>query len=136
MPSSASASDASEGANVRLPSCNATMVMSDWRIADCGSRVLIRRLEITSILDARPRSVVHQPLSRYPMSIIKLLIVACLVGIVISLGSGLFHLVNDKGDSKKMVRALTVRVALSVALFVLLFIAWSQGMIEPHGPAR
>jgi cytochrome bd-type quinol oxidase subunit 2 len=70
------------------------------------------------------------------MSIIKLLIVACLVGIVISLGSGLFHLVNDKGDSKKMVRALTVRVALSVALFVLLFIAWSQGMIEPHGPAR
>lgn len=70
------------------------------------------------------------------MSIIKLLIVACLVGIVISLGSGLFHLVNDKGDSKKMVRALTVRVALSIALFVLLFIAWSQGMIEPHGPAR
>jgi len=67
------------------------------------------------------------------MSIIKVLIVACLIAIVISLGSGLFHLVNDKGDSKKMVRALTVRVALSVALFILLFIAWSQGIIEPHG---
>jgi hypothetical protein len=67
------------------------------------------------------------------MSIIKVLIVACLIAIVISLGSGLFHLVNDKGDSKKMVRALTVRIALSVALFILLFIAWSQGMIQPHG---
>lgn len=67
---------------------------------------------------------------------IKLLIVACLIAIVASLGSGLFHLVNDKGDSKKMVRALTVRVALSVALFILLLIAWSQGLIQPHGPGR
>ena len=67
---------------------------------------------------------------------IKILIVACLIGIVVSLGSGLFHLVNDKGESKKMVRALTIRIALSVALFILLFIAWSQGMIQPHGLGR
>ena len=70
------------------------------------------------------------------MPLIKILIVACLIAIVISLGSGLFHLVNDKGESKKMVRALTVRIALSVALFILLLIAWSQGMIEPHGLGR
>lgn len=67
---------------------------------------------------------------------IKILIVACLIGIVASLGSGLFHLVNDKGESKKMVTALTVRIALSVALFILLFIAWSQGMIQPHSIGR
>jgi succinate dehydrogenase/fumarate reductase cytochrome b subunit len=70
------------------------------------------------------------------MSLIKILIVIVLIAIILSLGSGLFHLVNDKGDSKKMVRALTVRVALSVALFILLFIAWQQGIIEPHGPGR
>jgi hypothetical protein len=70
------------------------------------------------------------------MSLVKLLIVACLIAIVASLGSGLFHLVNDKGESKRMVRALTVRIALSVALFILLFIAWSQGMIEPHALGR
>ena len=70
------------------------------------------------------------------MSLVKVLIVVCLLAIIVSLGSGLFHLVNDKGDSKRMVRALTVRVALSVALFILLFIAWSQGIIEPHGPGR
>lgn len=67
---------------------------------------------------------------------IKILIVACLVGIVVSLGSGLFHLVNDKGESKKMVRSLTWRIGLSVALFILLFIAWSQGLIQPHGVGR
>ena len=66
------------------------------------------------------------------MSIIKLLIVLCLLGIVVSLGAGLFHMVSDKGESKKMVTSLTVRVVLSVALFILLFIAWSQGLLQPH----
>jgi succinate dehydrogenase/fumarate reductase cytochrome b subunit len=67
------------------------------------------------------------------MPLIKILIVACLLGIVISLGSGLYYLVNDKGESKKMVKALSIRVGLSVLLFILLLIAWSQGLISPHG---
>jgi len=65
--------------------------------------------------------------------IIKLLIIAVLIAIIVSLGSGLFHLVKDHGRSDRMVKALTVRIALSVALFVLLFIAWQQGLIAPHG---
>lgn len=64
---------------------------------------------------------------------LKILIVACLLAIIASLGAGLFHLVNDKGNSKRMANALTLRIALSVALFVLLFIAWKQGLIQPHG---
>ena len=64
--------------------------------------------------------------------LIKILIVAVLFAIVVSLGSGLFHLVKDEGQSKRMVNALTVRIALSVLLFILLFIAWSQGLITPH----
>jgi succinate dehydrogenase/fumarate reductase cytochrome b subunit len=82
----------------------------------------------------RIRRFAHEEPTRNAM--LKTLIIACLIAIVISLGSGLFHLVNDKGDSKKMVRALTVRVALSVALFILLLIAWAQGLIQPHGPGR
>jgi hypothetical protein len=66
------------------------------------------------------------------MSIIKLLIVLCLLGIIVSLGAGLFHMVSDRGESKKMVTSLTVRVVLSVTLFILLFIAWSQGLLQPH----
>jgi hypothetical protein len=80
---------------------------------------------------------IHQPIGNESvMPLIKILIVACLLGIIVSLGSGLFHLVNDKGESKKMVSALTVRVALSVALFVLLFIAWRMGILQPHGIGR
>lgn len=67
---------------------------------------------------------------------IKLLIIACLLAIVASLGSGLFYLVNDKGNSPKMAKALTVRIALSVALFVLLLIAWQQGLIQPHAVGK
>ncbi len=67
---------------------------------------------------------------------IKILIVACLLAIIASLGVGMFHLVKDKGNSKRMANALTIRIALSVALFVLLFIAWQQGLIQPHGIAK
>jgi hypothetical protein len=44
--------------------------------------------------------------------------------------------VNDKGESKRMVKALTVRIVLSVALFILLFIGWRQGLIQPHGISK
>jgi cytochrome bd-type quinol oxidase subunit 2 len=64
--------------------------------------------------------------------LIKILIVVVLVAIVLSLFSGLFHLVKEEGESKRMVNALTVRIALSVALFILLFIAWYAGLITPH----
>ena len=65
--------------------------------------------------------------------LIKILIVLVLLAIVASLGSGLFFLVKDEGDSKRMLRALTLRISLSVALFILLFIAWYTGAIQPHG---
>jgi hypothetical protein len=67
---------------------------------------------------------------------IKILIVLVLAAIVASLGSGLFHLVRDEGQSKRMFNALTLRIALSVLLFVLLFVAWRNGLIEPHGINR
>ena len=66
------------------------------------------------------------------MELIKPLIVIVLVAIVISLGSALFHLSSSKGDSRKMLRALTIRISLSVALFVLILIASRFGLIAPH----
>lgn len=64
--------------------------------------------------------------------IIKYLIVIVMIAIVISLGSGLFFMLKDEGGSKRMVNSLTVRIALSVTLFVLLFVAWYFGLIQPH----
>jgi hypothetical protein len=66
----------------------------------------------------------------------KFLILLLLGAIVVSLGSGLFHLVNDEGKTKRMANALTVRIGLSVLLFVLLLVAWRQGIIQPHGLGR
>lgn len=67
------------------------------------------------------------------MDVIKIGVVIALFAIIASLGSALFSLTRSTGNSRSMVRALTVRVALSVALFLLLLAAWRLGYIQPHG---
>ncbi len=63
----------------------------------------------------------------------KYLVVVILALILISLGKALFHLSSSKpGDSIKMVKALAWRIGLSVFLFLLLIVAYTQGWIEPQ----
>ena len=62
----------------------------------------------------------------------KLLVIAVLLAILVSLGSGLFFLVKDKDDSRRVLRALTVRITLSVFLFILILVAWWAGLIQPN----
>lgn len=62
----------------------------------------------------------------------KLLVIVVLLGIVASLGSGLFFLMKDQGDQRRVLRALTLRVALSVTLFLVLIAAWLAGWIQPN----
>jgi hypothetical protein len=62
----------------------------------------------------------------------KELIVLTLIGIVASLGHALFSMTAGPTDSKRMVRALTIRVGLSVALFAFLMIGWYFGGLQPH----
>ncbi len=63
----------------------------------------------------------------------KYLVIVILLLILISLGKALFHLSSSKPDqSGKMVKALAWRIGLSVFLFVLLLVAYSQGWIEPQ----
>jgi len=65
--------------------------------------------------------------------LVKAVILALLFGIIVSLGSGLFFLVKDKeGGSKRMVNSLTVRISLSVALFVMILVAYQLGILQPH----
>jgi TRAP-type C4-dicarboxylate transport system permease large subunit len=62
----------------------------------------------------------------------KYLIILMLVLIVGSLGKALYHLsARTPADSRKMVRALTWRISLSVGLFVLLMLAYYEGWITP-----
>ena len=65
--------------------------------------------------------------------ITKTLVVLIFFAILGSLGSGLLFLVKDKGQSNRTVRALTVRIGLSIGLFLLLLILFASGAIAPHG---
>jgi uncharacterized membrane protein YidH (DUF202 family) len=60
----------------------------------------------------------------------KAIVLILLAGIVISLGSGLFFLTRDEQDSTRMLKALKVRVALSVVLVVFLVSAFYFGWIS------
>jgi Protein of unknown function (DUF2909) len=69
------------------------------------------------------------------MDIIRILVVIVMIAIVASLGNALFHL--SKGDSSaKLGRALTVRIVLSLALFLLLMVAYWAGLITPNEYGR
>lgn len=65
-----------------------------------------------------------------------LLMVGFLLLILWNLGAGLYYMLVDKGTSKRTVNALTRRVALSVALILLVVLAIKLGWIVPHGIGR
>jgi hypothetical protein len=67
--------------------------------------------------------------------IVKIIIVAFLLAIVTSLFSGLYFLLKDKGtgDDRRTVRALTIRVGLSIAFGLFLILSYFMGWIHPHG---
>jgi hypothetical protein len=64
--------------------------------------------------------------------LIKVIVLVLFAFIFFSLGSALFFLVRDKGDSTRIVKALTWRIALSMVVFILLLVAFAFGWIQPH----
>ena len=67
----------------------------------------------------------------------KYLVALAFIGILASLGVALFFMLRDglegRAKSGGMVRALTVRIGLSVLLFLCLLLAWKLGYIQPGG---
>lgn len=59
----------------------------------------------------------------------KILVIVLLALIVISLGSALFFLYADRVGSRRTVKALTVRVGLSLLLFAVLMLGYYFGVI-------
>jgi hypothetical protein len=53
-----------------------------------------------------------------------ILIILTLLGIIISLGMGLYFLVKDRGETRRTVWSLTIRVGLAVLLLVILAIGF------------
>ncbi len=59
----------------------------------------------------------------------RIVVILFVILIVASLGSALFFLVNDRGRSDRIVRALALRVGLSLTLFLLLMAGYYFGLI-------
>ena len=58
----------------------------------------------------------------------RYVVILVLLGIVASMGSALFFMMRDRSGSNRMVKALAIRVALSVALFVFLMAGYYFGL--------
>lgn len=69
-------------------------------------------------------------------SLKTLLIIAFLLVILWNLGAGLYYMMVDKGGSNRTVNALTRRIALSVALILIVALSIYMGWITPHGIGR
>lgn len=63
----------------------------------------------------------------------KLFVLAIFLLVLASLGSALFFMIKDKGQSNRTAKALTWRIGLSVLAFIMLWVAYAAGWIQPHG---
>ncbi len=67
----------------------------------------------------------------------RYIVVLAFLGILASLGSALFFMMRNGRDNRArsghMARALALRVALSIVLFLGLLAAWKLGYIQPTG---
>lgn len=69
----------------------------------------------------------------------KLVILVAFIGILGALAAAGFFMLRKGGNKKSpnMARALTVRVGVSVALFLIILLCWWMGWIQPTGvPVR
>lgn len=63
----------------------------------------------------------------------KIMVVAVLLVIVTSLFSALYFLAKDKEGKSRTVKALTLRISLSIVLFILLLLGYYFGLIGTPG---
>jgi len=63
----------------------------------------------------------------------KWIIPIVLLMIVASLGSALYYMMKDRGNSSRMVYSLMLRIGLSLTLFVGILLAHYFGLIEATG---
>jgi len=59
----------------------------------------------------------------------KIVVIVFVLLILGSLASALFFLVSDRGQSKRTVKALALRVGLSVILFLMLMAGYYFGLV-------
>jgi hypothetical protein len=68
-----------------------------------------------------------------PEIVYKAIIILFMIFIFGSLTSGLYYVIRDRGTTNRAVKSLTVRIGLSVALFLLLMLGFATGLLQPTG---
>jgi hypothetical protein len=63
----------------------------------------------------------------------KIVVVAGLIAIIAALFAALVFLYRDRGHGTRMVKALAIRVGLSVSLVAFLLVSYWLGWITPAG---
>lgn len=63
----------------------------------------------------------------------RIIVLLFIFFILASLGSALYFLIKDKGQSDRTVKMLTVRVGLSLGLFILLMAGYYFGLVPQQG---
>ena len=72
----------------------------------------------------------------------KIFVAFAFLAILASLGGALYFMMRGQGSaqddqqkSSRMMRALALRVGLSIVLFICILIAWKLGWVQPTGIA-
>lgn len=60
---------------------------------------------------------------------LRIIAILLICFIIINLFIGLWHLLREKSSSRKMVRALTIRVVLTIILFAIIIISANFGLL-------
>ena len=63
----------------------------------------------------------------------KIVILLLLFAVLVSLFSGLYFVYKDKGQTNRAVISLTIRIALSLLVFVILIGSYYFGLIPQSG---
>lgn len=63
----------------------------------------------------------------------RIVVYLLIAAILISLGSALYYMMTDKGGSERTVKALTVRISLSIFLFIMLMASYYFGWVPKTG---
>ena len=80
-------------------------------------------------LDMTPDGLEYTRNGPFPLPRMKIVVILIFIAILASLGSALFFLVTDRGQSKRTVKALAIRVGSSLGLFLLLMAGYYFGLI-------
>lgn len=59
----------------------------------------------------------------------RIVVILFIIFILASLGSALYYLIKDRGTTERTAKALTIRIALSIVLFLLLMLGFHFGLI-------